>query len=93
VKLPVALSGGKRANCDPLAGAISTTSREIVDPDIIIRTSADPQPSHGQLGFAIVRLHPLCEATKEITCVLGKQVPRPNLPFAHSAVPWGIDLV
>src|SRR5262249_62263693 len=25
VKLPVALSGGKSANCDPLAGAISTT--------------------------------------------------------------------
>ena len=41
VKLPVALSGGRSANCDPLAGAISSTRPCITSPGYAsMRTSA-----------------------------------------------------
>jgi hypothetical protein len=32
VKLPVALSGGSRLNCDPLAGAMASTMAPITTP-------------------------------------------------------------
>src|ERR1700751_469592 len=74
VKLPVALSGGNRANCDPLAGAISTTLARMSCPGYSsIRISA------GSPTFTLVNCvsrkfactH-LVRATNEITCVPGE---------------------
>jgi hypothetical protein len=46
VKLPVALSGGNKANCDPLAGAISIILPRMTCPGYSsIRSSACPQSS------------------------------------------------
>src|ERR1700741_4504709 len=46
----------------------------------------------GQLSFAIVRLHPLCERNKgDHLRAWGDELPRPNLAFAHSAVAWSVN--
>ena len=60
VKLPVALSGGSRLNCEPLAGAMLSTialiddSREGVDADLGPLADRDM----GELGFLVVRDDP-----------------------------------
>src|SRR5580692_5492448 len=46
----------------------------------------------GQLCLAIVRFDPLCESNKgDYRGAGGDELPRPNLPFAHSAVVGSID--
>src|ERR1700733_7430314 len=45
-----------------------------------------------QLGFAVVRLHPLCESNeRDHLHTGGDKLPGPNLPFTHHAVVGSVD--
>ena len=90
VKLPVALSGGSSANCDPLAGAIRSTRpcsfspRETVDRDVDWLARLDPR----QLRFLVIgdhidvrQRHDVDEVGADIDVVAGL-----HLPLADDAV-------
>ena len=89
VKLPVALSGGRSANCDPLAGAISITRPRITSPGYTsMRTSTGlPTADVRQLRLAEVRLDPRGPADEGQDLRAGRhQLSRADLPLADGAV-------
>ena len=88
VKLPVALSGGSSANCEPLAGAISSTRPRIRSPGYTsMRTST------GSPTLMFVSCVSRKFACTQVTCNEGEdlragrhQLPRADLPLADGTV-------